>query len=253
MSVIGIDTATDAMGVGIGSTEGKLASGVVHQVPRGHSRLLQPSIDFVMRSAGVDVDDLERIGVGVGPGSYTGVRMAVATGKAMAHVLGIPIVPIPTLDAIAEAVRLAAAHDDRRDVRILAMLNARRGRAYGAIYTEAEGKLQRECEISVEAVDAWMNMLSAKCATAPGGAGTSVIVHDFPDAKAAAPPSAAIQASVLRWQSVSGLFPQALVRLTAQGDYKQLVGDDIHPFEPMYVLPVEAEAKLDLRQGGRSS
>ncbi|WP_169794093.1 tRNA (adenosine(37)-N6)-threonylcarbamoyltransferase complex dimerization subunit type 1 TsaB [Alicyclobacillus acidiphilus] len=270
-----MDTATDTLGVGVGSSDGMLASGVVQRVPRGHSRLLQPSIAFAMESSGTGMQDLERIGIGVGPGSYTGVRMAVATGKAMAQALSVAVVPIPTVDAIAECAYLAMG-EAQLGSRILVMLNARRSRAYGALYEIGRGQggegssgaggsgeagpPRRLEEIAVRRVDDWLRQLSGSRAAedvpqalrgAAAGFGPTVIVHDFsiplPSLDQTTQPAA-----VLNWRTLSGLLPEALVRLTASGHYPTLTGDAIHPLEPMYVLPVEAEANLGVTEGGRS-
>ncbi|WAH36669.1 tRNA (adenosine(37)-N6)-threonylcarbamoyltransferase complex dimerization subunit type 1 TsaB [Alicyclobacillus dauci] len=244
-----MDTATDAMGVGVGSADGVLASGVVQRVLRGHSRLLQPSAQFVMRSAGLRMQDLTMIGVGIGPGSYTGVRMAVATGKAMAHALAVPLTTVPTLDAVAVAAamghgqQISSGEDGATDV--LVMLFARRHRAYGAWFRFQGGQLVARQDAAVHEIREWIHGNTLEAKSSP------LVVHDLPAGEMSPFQELGDDlCRVVHWRDVSALLPAALLRLTASGRYPTFQGDDVHTVEPDYALPVEAEAKLQARRAG---
>ncbi|EJY54863.1 peptidase M22 glycoprotease [Alicyclobacillus hesperidum URH17-3-68] len=241
MGVIAMDTATDTLAVGAGTSDGRLLSGVIQRVPRGHSRLLQPSVQFALASAGLAMTDVERIVTGVGPGSYTGVRMAVATAKAMGHALRVPVVAVPTLDAMARAAVLAEAANGLPH-RIVVMLNARRGRAFGACYTRAvDERFVRDCDIQVLPIASWLQVV--------GDGEDALIVHDLPRDW----PMPTHVARSLTWGALSGLMPQALLELGKCPEYAVYTGDGLHALAPVYALLVEAEAKWQAASEGGST
>ena len=102
----------------------------------GHSALLLEAVDFLLRRAGWNKKDLSLIASGVGPGSFTGIRIGVATGLGLAQSLGIPFVGVSGLDALA---RRAAFVDGRMGV----LLDARRSQFYFAEYEGKNGRLRR--------------------------------------------------------------------------------------------------------------
>ncbi len=67
---------------------------------RGQAERLMPLLQEILDQAGITWSDLDRIGVGVGPGNFTGIRISVATARGLALSLGIPTIGISTLDAI---------------------------------------------------------------------------------------------------------------------------------------------------------
>ncbi len=129
MAVLTLDTATNVAAVAVGAGATPLAS-MASMVPRGHSRVLQPAIAAVLETASLQPTQLTQIVVGIGPGSYTGVRLGVATAKAMASALTIPLVSVSTLLGMAES----AVPYEAGGVIALPLLYARRKRAYGALY-----------------------------------------------------------------------------------------------------------------------
>jgi tRNA threonylcarbamoyladenosine biosynthesis protein TsaB len=92
--------------------------------PRHAQRLLALSAELVAQAGGFET--VERIAVGIGPGSFTGLRIGVASARALARSLGIPLVGVSTLQALA----LAAREANRRAV--LVLLDARRGELFAA-------------------------------------------------------------------------------------------------------------------------
>ena len=116
MIVLGLDTCLAACSVAVRDGERVLAwrSDVM---ARGHQERLAPMAERVMAEAGLPFARLERIGVTVGPGSFTGLRVGLAFAKGLASALGVPLAGVSALEALAaEAEGLVfAAVDARRD------------------------------------------------------------------------------------------------------------------------------------------
>ena len=126
--ILGIDTATGSTVAALLRTNGKVAVAQHHPGPDekpGHAERLLGFVEQVMD--GADWSDVERIAVGVGPGGFTGLRIGIATARALAQARGIPVVPVSTLEALA-----TAAEGDRQTV--LAVVDARRKEVFAAAW-----------------------------------------------------------------------------------------------------------------------
>ncbi len=137
MVVLGFDTATPATAVALRLDDGSDRS--VLEVPGdgerpGHATRVLAIADELLRRQGLTWADVGRIAVGVGPGSFTGLRIGVATARGLAQSLGIDLVGVGTLRALA-----AGAQADHGGP-VAAVLDARRGEVFLAVY-EGESEL----------------------------------------------------------------------------------------------------------------
>jgi tRNA threonylcarbamoyladenosine biosynthesis protein TsaB len=116
MIILGLDTCLSACSVAV-ADGARLLAARSEVMARGHQERLAPMAEAVMAEAGLSFAALERIGVTVGPGSFTGLRVGVAFAKGLAAALGIPAVGIGTLEALAAQADglVFAAIDARRD------------------------------------------------------------------------------------------------------------------------------------------
>src|SRR3954453_7288632 len=104
MLILGIESATQQVGCAIGGHEGVLAS--FHSARgRRHAEVLTPAIDFIAKQAKIELSEISAIAVDIGPGLFTGLRVGVATAKAMAQALRIPVLGVASLDLLAFGVR----------------------------------------------------------------------------------------------------------------------------------------------------
>jgi tRNA threonylcarbamoyladenosine biosynthesis protein TsaB len=133
--ILGVETATIQVGCAIGGHEGVLVS---FHMARGrrHAETLAPAIAFITRQADLALSDMSAIAVDIGPGLYTGLRVGVATAKAMAQSLRIPMVGTSSLDLLAFPHR----HTSRV---IVPVVDARRGEVFYALYRSVPGGVQR--------------------------------------------------------------------------------------------------------------
>ena len=127
MLILALDTSLDACSVALydSATEAMLAS-ASEVIGKGHAERLMAMLTDVMARSGVGFDAVDRIGVTIGPGSFTGIRVGLATARGLALASGKPVVGISTLDAIA----CAAPGEDP----VMVVLDARRGEVYAGLY-----------------------------------------------------------------------------------------------------------------------
>lgn len=135
MLILGIETATVQAGCAIGAHEGVLASAHSAKGKR-HAENLVPAIDFICGQAQVGLGDIGLVAVDVGPGLFTGLRVGVATAKAIAFGLRVPMIAVSSLDLLAFPVRFS-------NRLIVTAIDARRGELYYAFYRQVPGGVQR--------------------------------------------------------------------------------------------------------------
>src|SRR5262245_62607793 len=99
MNVLAIDTSTERAVLALSGVDGRLCVATI-DAARRHGRDLVPGIRGLLDSAGVSVGDLEAIAVGLGPGSYTGLRVGVTAAKTLAYVTGVALLGLDSLHAI---------------------------------------------------------------------------------------------------------------------------------------------------------
>lgn len=135
MLILGISTSTAQVGCAIGGHEGIL--GAIHSTRgRRHAETLIPAIDFLCRQTRVDLSEIGAVAVDLGPGMFTGLRVGIAAGKALAHARRLPMIGVASLDLLAFPLR----HSNRR---IVCAVDAGRGEIFHASYRQSPGGVQR--------------------------------------------------------------------------------------------------------------
>lgn len=124
---LGIDSATRFLSLAVWSPERGLLAEYREDVGRDHAARIVLEIERLFARARIERSSVTAVGVGVGPGSYTGVRVGIATGKGLARAWGVPLAGAPTLAALALAGLLPGESG-------IAALDARRGNVYAARY-----------------------------------------------------------------------------------------------------------------------
>lgn len=128
MYVLALDTATLVSTVAVAAKDRIVAEYTLHH-RKTHSQKLMPALAMVMEEAEASSEQISGIAVASGPGSFTGLRIGMTTAKSLAQVWGVPVLPVPTLDAL--AYNLA----DSGGV-VCPILDAQRDQVYTAIYNE---------------------------------------------------------------------------------------------------------------------
>ena len=164
MAILGFDTATPATAVALRLDDGSALAAYEAPSPGerpAHATRVLPLADELLARAGIGWADVRRVAVGTGPGSFTGLRIGVATARGLAQSLGVGLVGIGTLRA------LAAAGGEGASGPVAAVLDARRGEAFIAVY-EHDHELLAPAAVRPEAL----------AAALPASPGTVLAVGD---------------------------------------------------------------------------
>ena len=133
MSLLGLDTSTAGAAACVLRADGEVFEVAPEPAalarPPAHARELMPAVAEVMARAGLDWNDLEAIAVGVGPGSFTGLRIGVTTARALAGAAGLGLRPVSSLAALAAGIDAGAS-----GAVALPLIDAKRGEVFAAAY-----------------------------------------------------------------------------------------------------------------------
>ncbi|HEY7217549.1 MAG TPA: tRNA (adenosine(37)-N6)-threonylcarbamoyltransferase complex dimerization subunit type 1 TsaB [Candidatus Binatia bacterium] len=242
MRILGVDTATAAASVallddGESPTEGLAStveiSGATSPELRGdHAEIVLPLIDSVLRKAWITIADLSGIAVSIGPGSFTGLRIGLATVKGIAYRWGLPVVGISTLLANATRVK-------RFDGVICSLLDARKGEVYVGVFRGGDRGVTRLRAEAVTPIESAIELIrsyesaddAALCIIGDGAkAYENVIVRVF-------------GARLLRL--ADGVSPSVASAVAELAHARLAVdsGDDLGALEPVYLRSPKAEKK----------
>lgn len=135
MIILGIETSTGRVGAALGGMEGVLAE---FHTTRGrrHAETLAPAIQFLCQSAEIELSEVSVVAVDIGPGLFTGLRVGVATAKALAQALRVPVIGLSSLDLLAYPLRTS-------EKMVVPVIDARRDEVYWSTYRQVPGGIQR--------------------------------------------------------------------------------------------------------------
>jgi tRNA threonylcarbamoyladenosine biosynthesis protein TsaB len=133
--LLAVESATEAAAVAVADEEGVLGSLTVAS-GRRHTETIAPAVDALCRRLGVALGDVEAVGVDVGPGLFTGLRVGVGTAKALAFALGVPVVAAGSLEVLAHAVALSGLAEGRL---LVPVVDARRAEVFSGRFRPGPG------------------------------------------------------------------------------------------------------------------
>ena len=165
MLILGIDSTAVAASVAIADIDGGVVSGHSSFVLKNrltHSETLMPMIDSALKVYGRNIGDVELIAVNAGPGSFTGVRIGVATAKGLADGLGIKCAAVSTLESLSRNVRGFGGT-------VCPLMDARRGQFYNALFKGTK-RLCPDRAISAEELSAELDKTNGKVILCGDGA-----------------------------------------------------------------------------------
>ena len=144
-AIVGIDTATSSTSVAVlvpGGREVERRDDPAREERPRHAETLQPLLEQALLQAEVGWEDVTRIFVGVGPGGFTGLRLGIATARALSQGHDLPLVGVSSLEALARGIELVSAQEldlpGHPDVHgpVLAVIDARRGSVFTGAFRQ---------------------------------------------------------------------------------------------------------------------
>ncbi len=160
MIVLGVDTSTDSLAVSL-MDEKKILANYNSRSTLKHSALLIPMIEKALKKTGAKIKDIDLFSIGIGPGSFTGLRVGVTAMRALAIALNKPLVGVPTIDAIAQNgfMYLKKAKLLDRYAKICPVLDAKKKQVYACIYRHDGVNIIREADYLLEPVERLLERL----------------------------------------------------------------------------------------------
>lgn len=228
MAILAIDTSTLTSSAAVVDEDGTVRAQVTGDPTEHSDRVLTWCADALAR-AGLAIGDVDAIAVGAGPGSFTGLRIGLATGKGLAYAAGKPLWLASSLAAL--AYDLAGAIDADDGAFLVPLLDARRGEVYAGFYRWRAGALESAGPERVLPPGELAAAIAAYGDRAHVG-GDALAVH--------AEALAALPASIVCWPGAPATPSAAgVARAAFAGDRTDRLVDGA----PAYIRPSEAEVK----------
>lgn len=209
MKILALDSSNQALSVAL-VEDGRLQAETLLAIKKNHSISLMPTVDFLVAQVGWTPKDLERIVVAQGPGSYTGLRVAVATAKTLAYTLQIDLVGVSSLRSLVPAGLSG---------RVVPLIDARRNSVYAGVYENGRATQADQ----YWAFEELLASLSGQEHLTFVGEVTNFV------------------------EQINQAFPEATVQISLPSAYQlavlgqDLPAVDVTSFEPAYLKRVEAE------------
>lgn len=276
--IIALDTSTAAMAAAV-LRDGEWLGEVQSLAERNHSVHVISHIKSLLATSRVKPEELAGIVVGNGPGSYTGMRIAVTAAKTLAWCWGKPLVGVSSLEAIAygawhrgaeaeaftalENSALAEGQASEREHWVLPIMDARRGQVYSAAFAcRAQGGgaagWSRIAEDGVRLMEQWVDAIAERLSSLPslGKGGQLPVIWLAGDLSLHEASAERLVAEGAERGADVRLVPYVMEgRFLAElGRLRLAAGesDDIHTFTPNYTQLTEAEVKLKAKQAGEA-
>ncbi len=225
-ALLTIETSTPACSVAL-QVDGRLVSRY-SEVPRSHTQLVMSMVDEVLIEAQIKIDQVDAIGVTVGPGSFTGLRIGFATVQGLAFAADLPVVAISSLQAIVATYRRIAEAEAEADSILLPLIDARMDEFNCAVY-----QLQSEPEMRVLAPD---QLLSTEHMMA--------LIDEYPSAILIGDAGALSTAPELTERGYQPIYPNAIdLMAIAERRFTEGIAQSIEAVDLVYLRGTEAWKK----------
>ncbi|MDR9856049.1 tRNA (adenosine(37)-N6)-threonylcarbamoyltransferase complex dimerization subunit type 1 TsaB [Paenibacillus sp. VCA1] len=241
---LALDTSTACLALAVMEND-KVLHAIKAAGERNHSVHLLPLIQKGLAEAGVAASGIDGIAVGIGPGSYTGTRIAVTAAKTLAWAWNVPVAGISSLHALAWSGLVTATGADRGENWVIPLMDARRGQAYTAWFRAKGGDMPvRLKEDAIRLMEDWADEI--------GRAWKDMPAEERPDGVWFVGDAGKHEAAIERLRDVMGdrlhtaacdMEGEPVGRLGADR-LMQGTTDNVHALVPNYTQLAEAEKLL---------
>lgn len=237
MIILSIDSSTPVAGIAV-SDGMQLLGEITLNTKNTHSEKLMPLVKHLLDELALSVNDLDAIAVTQGPGSFTGLRIGMATAKGLAQGAGKKLIAVPTLDCLAQNLLHYPGI-------ICPIMNAQKKQVYTAIYRSGRNKLERLSDyqaIAVEQLAAQLKELKEDVWFV--GDGVAAFADMFQE----------LLGDACRFADGHNILPRAgaLAMLAAERASEERF-DDLYQAELIYIRKSEAEVQWEARQQNQNS
>lgn len=237
MIILSIDSSTPVAGIAV-SDGMQLLGEITLNTKNTHSEKLMPLVKHLLDELTLSVNDLDAIAVTQGPGSFTGLRIGMATAKGLAQGAGKKLIAVPTLDCLAQNLLHYPGI-------ICPIMNAQKKQVYTAIYRSGRDKLERLSDyqaIAVEQLAAQLKELKEDIWFV--GDGVAAFADVFQE----------LLGDACRFADGHNILPRAgaLAMLAAERASEERF-DDLYQAELIYIRKSEAEVQWEARQQNQNS
>ena len=237
MIILSIDSSTPVAGIAV-SDGMQLLGEITLNTKNTHSEKLMPLVKHLLDELALSVNDLDAIAVTQGPGSFTGLRIGMATAKGLAQGAGKKLIAVPTLDCLAQNLLHYPGI-------ICPIMNAQKKQVYTAIYRSGRNKLERLSDyqaIAVEQLAVQLKELKEDIWFV--GDGVAAFADVFQE----------LLGDACRFADGHNILPRAgaLAMLAAERASEERF-DDLYQAELIYIRKSEAEVQWEARQQNQNS
>jgi len=219
--VLGIETSGKSTGLALAAS-GRVVAELVEDSNCSHNEVLMPLLDRLLKDAGVTARDLSGIGVDIGPGMFTSLRVGASTAKGLAIAHRTPIVGLSSLWGLA---RTASANPGG----VLAVIDARKHQVYAALYLGGQAAIPPSVMNPDELVSEVRRMLPGRTSLVAAGNGTSICSDLF-------------AATGVKLETTGIAVPSpGVIAIEAGERIADGQADDIASVEPLYLRRTDAE------------
>lgn len=230
MKVLGLDTSTLMTTCSVMDGD-KLIGEYSLSHDMSHSEKLVPMIKEMMDSLGLKLEDIDLYAAAIGPGSFTGLRIGIATIKAFAHIYNKPVVGVSTLEAMAYNLPYNPV--------VIPMINARRDRVYTGIYSWEDEVLETILNPCIFEIDELIEFIQSNYDRVLVNGDGAVVFKEI--LKTALGDKVIFSTPGLNMSKASSICELAIKK------YNDGVSDDFFTLAPEYLLETQAQRELDER------
>ncbi|MFC1666859.1 tRNA (adenosine(37)-N6)-threonylcarbamoyltransferase complex dimerization subunit type 1 TsaB [Candidatus Omnitrophota bacterium] len=225
MKILGIDTSSKILSIVLSEDPSNIIEDS-HLLDRKHSSLLVPKVKELLQKAGLSIDDVDAFVVGLGPGSFTGLRIGVSAAKGFGIATRKPCIGVSSIDALALNV-------DFENSAIVPVIDAKRQQVYSAIYRKEKGRIVKKSNHLLMSVHKLMKRIKGRAVFL--GDGITLYRENIYRLNK----KAVFLGEEYWYPKASNLITLALTRM------KKYKKGDLSKLKPIYLYPKDCQVRKD--------